>query len=83
MEFFSAAGLPEAVAENYAVTFADHRIQRDMLMDLDKECLREMGEALHLPIILQCDRISLRAAVPILTIKWNAFMIGIGLGHAM
>ena len=43
VKFFSDAGLPQPVAENYAVIFVEHRIQTDMLMDLDKEYLREMG----------------------------------------
>ena len=43
MEFFVGAGLPDGVAENYAASFVEHRIQTDMLIDLDKEYLREMG----------------------------------------
>ena len=41
--FFVGAGLPDGVAENYALAFVEHRIQTDMLIDLDKEYLREMG----------------------------------------
>lgn len=41
--FFLSAGLPDDVAENYAALFMEHRIRTDMLIDLDKECLREMG----------------------------------------
>ena len=43
LDFFSGAGLPIKVAENYAATFAEHRIRTNMLADLDKEYLREMG----------------------------------------
>ena len=43
VDFFIGAGLPGKVAENYASTFEEHRIQTNMLMDLDKEYLREMG----------------------------------------
>ncbi|XP_022256464.1 uncharacterized protein C19orf47 homolog isoform X2 [Limulus polyphemus] len=43
IEFFSNAGLPASVAANYAITFIDHRIRTDMLTDLTKEYLYDMG----------------------------------------
>ena len=43
VDFFIGAGLPVKVAENYGATFEEHRIQTNMLIDLDKEYLREMG----------------------------------------
>nr|XP_058957349.1 uncharacterized protein C19orf47-like [Pocillopora verrucosa] len=42
-KFFANAGIPSGPAQNYAVIFYDHRIQEDMLSDLTKEILRDMG----------------------------------------
>lgn len=41
--FFISAGIPESVAKEYAFTFAQHRIRIDMLRDINKEILLEMG----------------------------------------
>lgn len=38
-----AAGIPSATSAKYAHVFYDNRIQMDMLADLNKEYLREMG----------------------------------------
>lgn len=43
IKFFSRAGIPLRAATMYASTFADNRIQMDMLLDLNKEYLRDMG----------------------------------------
>ncbi|XP_077521194.1 uncharacterized protein LOC144132576 isoform X2 [Amblyomma americanum] len=43
VQFFRAAGLPQQVSVQYAVVFADNRIQWGMLMDLTKEYLFDMG----------------------------------------
>lgn len=43
IKFFAAAGVPSPAAASYAHTFVENRIQMDMLMDLNKEYLREMG----------------------------------------
>lgn len=43
LTFFTKAGLPPTVAANYALIFSDNRIQLDMLMDLSKEYLYDMG----------------------------------------
>lgn len=43
MKFFRDAGIPPQVAGNYAVLFADHRIQTDMLQDLSRDILQAMG----------------------------------------
>lgn len=37
------AGVPSATAAKYAHVFYENRIQMDMLVDLNKEYLREMG----------------------------------------
>lgn len=37
------AGIPASQAASYAVSFVDNRIERNMLGDLDKDYLREMG----------------------------------------
>lgn len=43
VSFFTAAGIPSDVSATYALTFAENRIQNDMLLDLNKEYLKEMG----------------------------------------
>lgn len=43
VQFFKDAGLPEKLSTKYAVIFNDHRIQYDMLKDLNKEYLADMG----------------------------------------
>ncbi|KAM4696799.1 uncharacterized protein C19orf47 homolog [Rhinophrynus dorsalis] len=43
ISFFKEAGIPAGPAVNYAVTFVDNRIQKNMLMDLTKEIMHELG----------------------------------------
>ncbi|XP_067140652.1 uncharacterized protein C19orf47 isoform X1 [Centruroides vittatus] len=43
IKFFIDSGLPPNVSANYAIIFTDHRIQMDMLLDLSKEYLFDMG----------------------------------------
>ncbi|CAH1262259.1 C19orf47 [Branchiostoma lanceolatum] len=43
IKFFMEAGIPAGPAASYAVTFADNRIQKTMLLDLSKEILNDMG----------------------------------------
>ncbi|XP_017019333.1 uncharacterized protein C19orf47 [Drosophila kikkawai] len=43
VKFFNAAGIPSPAAAGYAHVFVENRIQDDMLLDLNKEYLREMG----------------------------------------
>lgn len=42
-KFFVDAGIPPTVASNYAMTFSEHRIQMDMLKEINKEILLDMG----------------------------------------
>ncbi|XP_033231250.1 uncharacterized protein C19orf47 homolog [Belonocnema kinseyi] len=43
VQFFRNAGFPQDVATKYAVVFSNNRIKPDMLPDLDKPSLKEMG----------------------------------------
>uniref|UniRef100_A0A182M129 SAM domain-containing protein n=1 Tax=Anopheles culicifacies TaxID=139723 RepID=A0A182M129_9DIPT len=43
VKFFTNANIPSPAAATYAHVFVENRIQLDMLMDLNKEYLREMG----------------------------------------
>jgi len=43
MKFFLDAGIPPDSSAQYAVTFETNRMGMDMLMDLDKEYLRDLN----------------------------------------
>ena len=43
LDFFKEAGIPPEESKNHAVTFVQNRIRADMLMDLNKEYLNDMG----------------------------------------
>ncbi|KFO69817.1 Uncharacterized protein C19orf47, partial [Cuculus canorus] len=43
IQFFREAGIPPGPAVNYAVTFVDNRIRKNMLLDLTKEIMNELG----------------------------------------
>uniref|UniRef100_A0A8C6Z218 DUF5577 domain-containing protein n=1 Tax=Nothoprocta perdicaria TaxID=30464 RepID=A0A8C6Z218_NOTPE len=43
IQFFKEAGIPPGPAVNYAVMFVDNRIQKTMLLDLNKEIMNELG----------------------------------------
>ncbi|TRY60015.1 hypothetical protein DNTS_034667, partial [Danionella cerebrum] len=43
IQFFKDAGIPPGLAVNYAVSFVDNRIQKNMLMDLSKEIMIDLG----------------------------------------
>ncbi len=41
--FFAEACIPAAAAEQYATNFAENRISMDMLLELNKDYLRDLG----------------------------------------
>lgn len=41
--FFLSAGIPANVAQDYAITFSQHRIRIDMLKEITKDILLDMG----------------------------------------
>ncbi|XP_071212760.1 uncharacterized protein C19orf47 homolog isoform X3 [Salvelinus alpinus] len=43
IQFFKDAGIPAGLAVNYAVSFVDNRVQKNMLMDLSKEIMMDLG----------------------------------------
>ncbi|XP_006822438.2 uncharacterized protein C19orf47-like, partial [Saccoglossus kowalevskii] len=43
IKFFTGAGIPPGAASTYSLSFIDNRIKRNMLLDLTKEYLKEMG----------------------------------------
>lgn len=43
IKFFTEAGIPAGDAANYAIVFTDNRIKQHMLMDLNRDYLRDMG----------------------------------------
>ncbi|KAJ8280764.1 hypothetical protein GJAV_G00058720 [Gymnothorax javanicus] len=43
IQFFKDAGIPPSLAVNYAVSFVDNRIHKNMLMDLSKEIMMDLG----------------------------------------
>lgn len=43
IQFFKDAGIPSAAVKSYAGIFEENRITRDMLLDLNKEILLDMG----------------------------------------
>lgn len=55
LKFFTAAGISHEQAENYAVTFSKNQIQFDMLPEINKEYLNDMGITLlgHIIAILR------------------------------
>jgi hypothetical protein len=55
LKFFTAAGLPKESAETYAVTFAKNHMKLDMLPEIKKDYLVDMGISLigHIIAILR------------------------------
>ncbi|XP_029570376.1 uncharacterized protein C19orf47 homolog isoform X1 [Salmo trutta] len=43
IQFFKDAGIPAGLAVNYAVSFVDNRVQKNMLMDLSKDIMMDLG----------------------------------------
>ncbi|XP_033928024.1 uncharacterized protein C19orf47 homolog [Melopsittacus undulatus] len=43
IQFFKEAGIPPGPAVSYAVMFVDNRIRKNMLLDLTKELMNELG----------------------------------------
>lgn len=51
IHFFEEAGIPESHTASYADVFQDNRIQKDMLPELNKEILQDLGVSLMGDII--------------------------------
>lgn len=43
INFFTTAGIPAGDSAHYAIMFSDNRITKEMLLDLSKEYLTDMG----------------------------------------
>lgn len=43
LQFLLDAGIPASQAAAYAVSFVENRIEKDMLDELDKDYLKELG----------------------------------------
>ena len=43
IKFFEKCGLPSGISSSYALIFTDNRIKTDMLNDINKEILKDMG----------------------------------------
>jgi len=43
LRFFRNAGIPTGFDTKYALVFDENRMKMDMLGDLNKECLKDMG----------------------------------------
>ncbi|KAF5897654.1 uncharacterized protein DAT39_012642, partial [Clarias magur] len=43
IQFFKDAGIPPGMAATYAMSFVDNRIQKNMLMDLSKDIMMDLG----------------------------------------
>jgi len=41
--FFQGAGIPDELVPQYAQAFSENRIKPDMLLDIDREMLADMG----------------------------------------
>ena len=43
LKFFTEAGIPKSDAHEYPLIFTENRIKKNMLLDLDRELLKELG----------------------------------------
>ncbi|XP_074099788.1 uncharacterized protein LOC141527927 [Cotesia typhae] len=83
VKFFTAAGFPLDVATKHAVVFSNNRIKPDMLPELDKPSLKEMGIVLMGDMIailryakkvsdeMTCERFLVDSVDPTLSINSN------------